>query len=74
MTTIPFMSQMRTFSQMTLTINFNTGGFGREDKNHQTIAVILRLHFAARVNNTIVNGIPCCVHRRLGSASVAISI
>ena len=37
---------------------FNTGGLGRTDgwtdKNRQTIAVPLSLHFAARVNNNII--------------------
>ena len=34
-----------------LPFSFNTTTDGRTDKNRRTITVILRLHFAARVNN-----------------------
>ena len=43
---------MRTFSMTTLIIILAQEGCdGRTDKNRQTIAVTLHLHFAARVND-----------------------
>ncbi|MCG8626577.1 MAG: hypothetical protein MJE68_31830 [Proteobacteria bacterium] len=48
---MPGNPQMRTFSQTTLTIRTD----GQTDKNRQTIAVTLRLRFAARVNETVLS-------------------
>ena len=45
---------MCTFSQTTLTRRTDGQTDGRTDKNSQTIAVTLRLRFAARVNNNII--------------------
>ena len=52
---MPDNPQMRTFSQTTLTIRTDGQTDGRTDKNRQMIAVTLRLRFAARVNNIIMD-------------------
>ena len=52
---MPGNPQMLTFSQTTLTIRTD----GRTDKYRQTIAVTLRLCFAARVNELILYSMGC---------------
>ena len=49
MTTIPLC--LECVLSLRRSLPFSIGGLGRTDKNRRTIAVTLRLRFAARVND-----------------------